>query len=227
MSNIELRNVSKVYPDAGHELKVLDSVSYIFPQSGTVGIVGRSGVGKSTLLHLLGGLDIPSEGEVFFGDKNLASLTPDQLSTFRGEKIGFVFQFHHLLSDFTAAENVGMPLLIRGFSKERVKSSAEEILTRVGLGHRLGHLPGQLSGGEQQRVAIARALVAKPALLLADEPTGSLDLATALEIRAILLDIVREYQMLMVVVTHSEEFANDLDIRLEMFPGGKLSEHRV
>lgn len=221
---IEIKGLTKAYHDADHELSVLDSISYQFPNKGSVAVVGRSGVGKSTLLHLLGGLIAPTSGEVLVKGTDICSLSEEKLSTFRGAQIGFVFQYNQLLGEFTALENVEMPLIIQGVSSAEAKVRALEILSRVGLEGRVSHRPGELSGGEQQRVALARAVVSKPAIVLADEPTGSLDFETSSEVSNLLLEINQELGNLLVVVTHSLELASRMELQLEMLPGGELSD---
>lgn len=219
---IELNSISKRFSDAGHDLVVIDQLSFTFPESGSVAIVGRSGIGKSTLLQLMGGLERPSSGEVLYGGESLALMGNDELSAFRGARVGFIFQFHHLLPEFSALENVAMPLIIGGSSDVQALERAEEVLVRVGLKERLAHRPGQLSGGEQQRVAIARAIVGRPAVILADEPTGNLDQATAETVQGLLMEINRELSNLLVIVTHSMELARSTDMIVEMLPGGEL-----
>ena len=219
---IELRAVHKHYRDAGRELTIVENLSCALPQTGSVAIVGRSGVGKSTLLHLIGALDSPNSGSIWYGDTNVSALDDTQRTLFRGAHVGFIFQFHHLLPEFNALENVSMPLIIRGVSDNEARQRAREVLARVGLDARIAHRPSELSGGEQQRVAIARAVVSAPRVLLADEPTGNLDLHTAREIQEMLLAINRELRNVLVVVTHSNELAQSLDTVLEMLPGGDL-----
>ena len=179
-------------------------------------------MGKSTMLNILGGLEKPSSGSVTIGATALAALPEEQLATFRGKNIGFVFQFHHLLGEFSALENVAMPLLIAGESEVSAMKKASELLDYIGLRDRKKHRPGQLSGGEQQRVSVARAIIARPPLLLADEPTGNLDLATANSIRGLLLELQKETEATLIIVTHSKELAASLDLCLEMQPGGGL-----
>lgn len=221
---IRLQDLTKLFRDAQKNLCVIDALNFSLPESGSVGIVGRSGVGKSTLLHMLGGLDRPTSGGVYYGDLNIFGLDPDGLSEFRGANVGFIFQSHHLLAEFSALENAAMPLLIRGFSEADAERKALEMLNLVGLGDRAEHRPSELSGGEQQRVAVARALVAEPKVILADEPTGNLDPRTALEIQELLLQMNRRLGNLLVVVTHSMELAKSLDRVFEMLPGGALRE---
>ncbi len=190
-----------------------------------VAIVGASGVGKSTLLHVLGGLDAIDAGLVRIGDADLAAMRPDDLTKFRNKHVGFVFQFHHLLPEFTALENAGMPLRIAGRPADERDGRARAILERVGLAERLPHKPGMLSGGEQQRVAIARALVMEPALLLADEPTGDLDEHTAETLHELLREMHRERGLTSIIATHNPRLAAACDrvLRLE---DGKLREAR-
>ena len=214
--------LQKRFRDADRDLTIIDSLTCEFPERGSVAIVGRSGIGKSTLLHLLGGLDLPSGGSVFFDDVELGRLSGDDLSRFRGRHVGFIFQFHHLLPEFTALENTAMPLIIADIGEREAEDRAAQMLDRVGLSNRSTHRPGELSGGEQQRVAIARALVTEPSVVLADEPTGNLDVHTAQSIQNLLLEINRERGSLLVVVTHSAELARAMDRTAEMQPGGAL-----
>ena len=220
---IGVRDLCKSYAEAGRRLNVIAALQFDFPAAGSISIVGRSGVGKSTLLHLLGGLDRPDGGSIMYDGVDLAALPAEELSVFRGRHVGFVFQFHHLLPEFSAIENVAMPLVILGSAEKQAAERAEEVLLRVGLEDRLSHRPGQLSGGEQQRVAIARAIVTRPAVLLADEPTGNLDLNTAREVQDLLLEINGELNNIMIIVTHNLELARAVGVMFEMLPGGRLS----
>lgn len=220
---ISLENITKRYRDAEQELTVIDGLTHRFPERGTVGILGRSGVGKSTLMHILGGLDMPTSGSILFDGTALEKLSGDQRAAFRAQHIGFVFQFHHLLPEFNAMENVAMPLIISGVSHSAARDKAEALLERLGLKERMRHLPGQLSGGEQQRVAIGRALINSPKVMLADEPTGNLDIRTARDVQELLLEMNRELGNVLIIVTHSQELAAELDQALEMGPGGKLT----
>lgn len=213
----KLHSLKKTYLDGdGRELKVLDDVSYTFQREKTVAIVGPSGAGKSTLLHLLGGLDRPTTGKVVFEGKDIFSYSKDQLAEWRNQKIGFVFQFNHLLPNFTALENVMMPLLMNGVSASESEKRAEEMLNFTSMGHRLTHKPGTLSGGEQQRVAISRALVHSPPLILADEPTGNLDEDTGNKIWALLQKICTEKKATLLMVTHNRFLASQMDLTLEL-----------
>jgi lipoprotein-releasing system ATP-binding protein len=186
---------------------VLTGIDLELEAATTTALVGASGAGKSTLLHLLGALDRPSSGSVSFHGEDLFRKSDRELAFFRNKSIGFVFQFHHLLPEFTALENVMMPALIARTSRDKARSTAEELLNDVGLSHRLSHRPGELSGGEQQRVAIARALALSPELLLADEPTGNLDMKTSEGVHALLAELQRKKGLTLVVVTHNERLA--------------------
>jgi len=220
--HIRLENVTKSYQDADRELTVIRDLTFSFPEKGSVAIIGRSGIGKSTLMHLLGGLDVPSKGRVVYDDKAVSDLSSDERAAFRARKVGFIFQFHHLLPEFSALENVAMPLVIAGVLDDEALEVSAHLLGRMGLADRVGHRPSQLSGGEQQRVAIARALVAKPRVVLADEPTGNLDVTTALEVQSVVLELNRELQNTLIVVTHNHELAKSMDLVVEMMPGGEL-----
>ena len=203
---IRAEALCKVYGD-GRPIVVLDHLELAVHSGEVVAIIGQSGVGKSTLLHILGTLDRPTSGRVSFGGRDVFALDERAQARFRNREIGFVFQFHHLLPDFSAVENVMMPALIDGVRRSEAYRRARALLERVGLGHRLKHRPGQLSGGELQRVAIARALVMAPRAVLADEPTGNLDPETAAGVHDLLLELNREQGVTFVVVTHNEELA--------------------
>ena len=216
---IRAENLSKVYRNR-HRVEVLTNLSLTVDYGEKVVIVGQSGVGKSTLLHILGALDRPSGGEVYFDGINLGRSDERQLAAFRNREIGFVFQFHHLLPDFSALENVMMPALIRGMPWEEAATRARAVLEQVGLGPRLKHRPGELSGGEQQRVAVGRAIVLSPRAVLADEPTGNLDPATAAEVHQLLIELNRQHGITLVVVTHNEHLASIADRTLHLEGGG-------
>jgi len=214
---VDIRGLVKSYPVAAGRLEVLRGLDLSIQRGEMLALVGASGVGKSTLLHVLGGLDSIDAGSVVIGDHAIDRMDDEARVAFRNRQVGFVFQFHHLLPEFTALENVQMPLLIGGHPHAEAGRRAEEVLGRVGLQHRLDHRPGALSGGEQQRVAVARALVCRPSILLADEPTGNLDEATAAELHHLLREMHREHDLTSVIVTHNPALAASCDraVRLE------------
>jgi lipoprotein-releasing system ATP-binding protein len=218
-AKLELRALSKAYDHGGTRIEVLRGIDLTVEPGQMVAVVGASGAGKSTLLHLLGTLDLPTSGQVLFDDVDVTKLSQAQLAQFRNQHIGFVFQFHHLLPDFTALENCAMPALIAGEKRSSAEHRASVLLGRVGLQHRLTHRPGELSGGEQQRVALARALVLSPKLLLADEPTGNLDHSTGDAIHALMVELNAEHGTTMLVVTHNPALADRLPRRLTMTDG--------
>jgi len=220
---IEVSQLSKRFATSSGEIVVLREVDLSVAKGERVAVVGASGAGKTTLLHLLGGLDRPSAGTVHIEGEDIFALRGEALDRFRNRMVGFVFQFHQLLPEFSALENAMMPALIGGEGRAEAAERAAGLLREVGLGGRLDHRPGQLSGGEQQRVAIARALMQSPKLLLADEPTGNLDSRTARGIFELLDDLHRRHQLTMVVVTHNEEFAGRLDRTLHMSDGALQS----
>jgi len=222
---IVLETLNKSFQDASRTLAIIDSLSYEFPEGKKIAIVGKSGIGKSTLLHIMGGLDRPTSGHVYYDNLDIGKLKSDELSDFRGKHAGFVFQFHYLLPEFDALENVSMPLIIAGQGEAVAIDEAKDLLSQVGLSKRLNHRPSQLSGGEQQRVAIARALVSKPEVLLADEPTGNLDSETAREIQDLLFEVNERLGSTLIVATHNSELAASMDVRLEMKVGGALVEY--
>ena len=208
MSNLlEVRGLCKTYETGPNRVEVLTGIDLDLEAETTTALVGASGAGKSTLLHLLGALDRPSSGSVIFRNEDLFRKSDRELAAFRNRSIGFVFQFHHLLPEFTALENVMMPALIARIARDKARATAEGLLNDVGLGHRMTHRPGELSGGEQQRVAIARALELSPELLLADEPTGNLDMKTSEGVHALLAELQRKKGLTLVVVTHNEHLA--------------------
>ena len=220
---LEARGLVKQYRQGGKELTVLSGASCRVAAGQMVSVIGASGAGKSTLLHLLGSLDVPDAGSVLFRGQDLGSLSSPELATFRNLHVGFVFQFHHLLGEFTAVENVMMPALLRRMPFKRARSLAERALADVGLDRRLAHHPAELSGGEQQRVALARALVLEPELLLADEVTGNLDEVTAESIHQLLFDINRQRGVTQVVVTHNRQLADRMPVRWQL-AGGQVGE---
>ncbi len=222
MPLVHARGVRKSYTVGNQVLQVLRELDLTVERGELVAIVGASGVGKSTLLHLLGGLDRIDAGSVEIGETNLATLDDDSLVAFRNRHVGFIFQFHHLLPEFDALENAEMPMRIARRPPAECRHRAEALLSRVGLGERLGHRPGMLSGGEQQRVAIARALVMAPELLLADEPTGDLDETTAEGFHALLRDMHRERGLTSIIATHNMRLAAACD-RILKLEGGRLS----
>jgi len=203
-------------PEALH---VLENIDLDVRKGEMLAIVGASGVGKSTLLHILGALDRPTSGKVFYGDVDVFSMDNGRIARFRNERVGFVFQFHHLLPEFSAIENVMMPALIRRTDRAEAAKAAERILHEVGLGARLHHRPGELSGGEQQRVAVARALILKPDVVLADEPTGNLDTHTGEAVHDLLLSINKQQGITFVIVTHNDKLALRADRVLRMAEG--------
>lgn len=217
------RDVSKSYWQGGNEVRVLRDLNLTVKTGETVAIVGVSGSGKSTLLHLLAGLDDLDEGVVEINGQDLSGLSEPELGKLRNRRLGFVYQFHHLLPEFSAEENVAMPLMIAGQSRSSALAEAGNMLEKVGLSHRLAHLPSELSGGERQRVAIARALVARPAIVLADEPTGNLDEDSADQIHQLILSLSGDLGVAFVVVTHNNQFASRLS-RVCRLVHGSLTE---
>jgi lipoprotein-releasing system ATP-binding protein len=209
---LQARGLSKIFTEADAPITVFNELDLAVEAGQRIAIIGRSGSGKSTLLHLLGGLDKPTSGEVRVDGKDLSQLSQKALSRLRNQQLGFIYQFHHLLPEFTALENVSLPLTLGGVSVPQAQAKAQAILERAGLGERLRHKVAQLSGGERQRVAIARALVTEPACVLADEPTGNLDGQTAEQVFAMMLELNQAQNTSLVIVTHDEQLAQRLDV---------------
>ena len=220
---ISCKHLKKTYSEGAQAVQVLRDVNMEITSADRIAIVGSSGSGKTTLLNLLGGLDLPTDGSVHMAGKNIALVSETARGHLRNKYLGFVYQFHHLLSEFTALENVCMPLLIAGVGIQTAKERAKNILLRVALGERLSHKPAELSGGERQRVAIARALVANPRCVLLDEPTGNLDRHTAKEIQQLMAELNETLSISFVVVTHDERLANSMDRKL-LLKDGTLHE---
>ncbi len=217
------RSVHKSFTQGSKTIAVLTGAHLEVFTGERVAIVGLSGSGKSTLLHILGGLEVADKGEIIIGGKSLISLRESEVDMLRNRSLGFVYQFHHLLSDFSAVENVAMPLLIRGKSRTDALAKAGSLLDQVGLSERLKHKPGQLSGGERQRVAIARALVGDPLCVMADEPTGNLDEKTADDVNSLIMSLSSELQTSFVIVTHNHDLANRMD-RIVTLHNGVLNK---
>jgi len=220
---IELKNLTKVYKN-GVEFRALDNVNLNIKKGEFVAIVGPSGSGKSTLMHLIGLLDTPSSGTLLIDGRDVTKMSDKERSAKRNRMFGFIFQYHHLLPDFKALENVMMPLLIAGKNRDEAKSIAEILLKEVGLADRMDHRPGELSGGQNQRVAVARALSCSPAIVLGDEPTGNLDTKTGDLIYELLRRLNKEYNQTFIVVTHNEELAGKAD-RIVKIVDGKITDH--
>lgn len=219
---ISCENLSKVYQDGNNQVEVLKGVDLALQQGEMLAIVGSSGSGKSTLLHILGTLDTATAGVAKIKNQEVAKLSRTEQAAFRNQNLGFIYQFHHLLMEFSAVENVAMPLLIKGLMAKEAKVQALDMLEKVGLAHRSDHKPSALSGGERQRVAIARALVTKPALVLADEPTGNLDKQNAIKIYDLINELNQSLNTSFVVVTHDLELADKLG-KIAYLDDGKLS----
>ncbi len=216
---IEAKGISRGFRQGPKRVQVLEDVSLQVPAGTSMAIVGASGAGKSTLLHILGGLDKPDEGDVFVDGKSIWQMSESQRSDLRNARMGFIYQFHHLLPEFTALENVAMPLLIRGESTTDAAKRAAALLDKVGLGQRLDHKPGELSGGERQRAAVARALVGNPGCILGDEPTGNLDERIANQVFDQLLELNTELNTSLILVTHDMNLAARMNQRFELHMG--------
>lgn len=216
---LSAQNISKSYWRGQQELKILEHIDFEVGAGENVSIVGPSGAGKSTLLHILGTLDRPTDGRVFFEGTDLFSLGEDAMAQFRNRTMGFVFQFHHLLSEFTALENVALPLRIQGLKAREAQGRAEKWLMEMGLASRVHHYPSEMSGGEQQRVAIARALVCEPKILFADEPTGNLDSKNSRMVQDLMFEIQAKLGLTLIVVTHDSQFAHRFGRRLHLADG--------
>ena len=221
MPDLVVENLTKSYPTPGGSLSILDGVTFSLDRGLNIAVLGPSGCGKSTLLHLLGALDVPTSGTIRLDGDDPFQLNPRELAAFRNRKIGYVFQEHHLLPQLSALENVLLPAMAEGSVKNDAIQRGKSLLESVGLNDRLQHLPGELSGGERQRVAVARALINQPALLLADEPTGSLDENNAATIGRLLLDLQKLSQTILICVTHSQQLA-DLFQQRSRLVGGKF-----
>lgn len=217
---LKVQSIKKSYGN----LQILKGVDLEVEHGEIVSIVGASGAGKSSLLNIIGTLDKPDSGSVFIKGQDMSKLGKNQLSSFRNKQIGFIFQFHHLLAEFNAIENVCIPAFIAGQSKSAAEKRAKELLDMLGLSHRLDHKPNQLSGGEQQRVAVARALVNNPAIILADEPSGNLDSTNARDLHQLFIDLRRDFKQTFIIVTHNEELAN-LSDRKVLMKDGLIVDH--
>lgn len=221
-SIIKCRKISYHYNDGTDNNQIINNLDLIVQPAESIAILGQSGCGKSTLLNLLGGIDKPTQGQIIINKTDLNGLTESQMTELRAENLGFVYQFHHLLKDFNALKNVMMPLLIQGESQAQAQTKALEILTTVGLDHRLNHLPSELSGGERQRIAIARALVTKPNCLLADEPTGNLDNKNAIEVLNLMIELNQAHDSALIIVTHDEKIAKKMQ-RVLVLENGRFN----
>jgi len=222
---VEVKDVHKSYDAGERRVEVLHGLSLSLEPGERLGIIGESGVGKSTLLYIVGTLEKPTVGTLLYGGASITDLTDPELSRFRNHEIGFVFQFHYLLPDFTALENVMMPALIAGWNREKARAAASELLQNVGLTHRVTHRPGELSGGEQQRVAVARSLILEPKLVLADEPTGNLDPDTGREVEDVICELNESKGVGLIVTTHNRSLAARMNRQMELRQGQLFSYH--
>tara|TARA_B100001971_G_scaffold6644_1_gene5526 strand:- start:981 stop:1658 length:678 start_codon:yes stop_codon:yes gene_type:complete len=223
MNNIvECHSLGFSYAEGDKKTAVLNNLDFVLSPGETVAVLGKSGCGKSTLLNLIGGLDQPSSGKILVNGTNISQINEESRTQLRAKTFGFVYQFHHLLNDFSSLYNVGLPLLIKGDNKYSALSRAKELLTRVGLEHRINHKPSELSGGERQRVAIARSIITKPECLLADEPTGNLDTTNSDEVLELILELNKDNISSLLVVTHDRAIANKMD-RIVTLENQKLS----
>ena len=216
---LKAESLSKIYRQGNLEVPVLDEINLQVHKGEQLAVVGSSGTGKSTLLHLLAGLDVPTGGAVYLNGKNLSTLNESQRGTLRNETLGFVYQFHHLLPEFTTLENVMIPLIVRRLPTKIIKEEAMSLLEKVGLSHRMEHKPGELSGGERQRAAIARALIVKPLCLLADEPTGNIDRHNARTVQELMMNLDRDMQVSLIVATHDLQLASSMNRVLKLEDG--------
>ncbi|NIO03331.1 MAG: ATP-binding cassette domain-containing protein [Proteobacteria bacterium] len=219
MAEIRVENLLKSYKQGSRRVEALRGIDLVFNGGEPVAVIGPSGAGKTTLIHILGTIDRPSAGRVLYDGRDVFAMSDRDLARFRNRTVGFVFQFHHLLLEFTALENTMMPALIQGVQRREAKGRAQEILEEVGLGDRMTHKPGELSGGEQQRVAVARSLILEPQVLLADEPTGNLDRETGEGVYQLLQQMNREKGITLIIVTHNEEIAGRLPRRIHLVDG--------
>ncbi len=219
MAEIRVENLLKSYKQGSRRVEALRGIDLVFNGGEPVAVIGPSGAGKTTLIHILGTIDRPSAGRVLYDGRDVFAMSDRDLARFRNRTVGFVFQFHHLLLEFTALENTMMPALIQGVQRREAKGRAQEILEEVGLGDRMTHKPGELSGGEQQRVAVARSLILEPQVLLADEPTGNLDRETGEGVYQLLQQMNKEKGITLIIVTHNEEIAGRLPRRIHLVDG--------
>jgi lipoprotein-releasing system ATP-binding protein len=219
LAEIRVENLLKSYRQGSRRVEALRGIDLVFNGGEPVAVIGPSGAGKTTLIHILGTIDRPSAGKVLYDGRDVFAMSDRDLAHFRNRTVGFVFQFHHLLLEFTALENTMMPALIQGVQRREAKGRAEEILEEVGLGDRMTHKPGELSGGEQQRVAVARSLILEPQVLLTDEPTGNLDRETGEGVYQLLQQMNKEKGITLIIVTHNEEIAGRLPRRIHLVDG--------